>query len=172
MDFTVELDDDEVLTLTVDDAPKKKIRIQIESLTVRGTLPGSLTVGDLWGVPHEEVCSQEPESEWLRIDYESVVLANMRDNPKDRVSRDAAARLEASDFHDPLHAIMFRAIRSLMLKREKVTPVSISEESRSIDHLSQFVPARVIDSVGGRNSDVIAAECLEWILQRRSSDEK
>lgn len=175
IDFTVELDDDEVLTLTSEDGPKTKVRIQVESLTVRGRLTPNefrpITVGDRVAGDLGHV-DEPPFLHWLHTDLEAVVLANMRDDPKDRVSRDAAARLEASDFRDYRHAIMFRAIRSLMLKREKVTRVSISEESRSVDHPSDFLPASYVDSVGGRNADVIAAECLEWMLQRRIPAEK
>ena len=168
MDFTVELDDDEVLTLTVDDAPKKRVRIQVESLTVRGRFSDRkfVTVGALRGILHEKACSQGQDPEWLKNDFCAVVLAHMRDDPKHKVSRDAAARLEASDFPANRYALMFRAIRSLMVKREKVTPVSVSEEARSIDP-DLALPAWFVDSVGGDNDDVDAESSLEWILSRR-----
>ena len=166
MDFTIEIDDDEVCTISVDEEPKKKLRIQVEKARFEVDSKTGVTVGSLRGILHEEACSQGQDPEWLKNDFCAVVLAHMRDDPKHKVSRDAAARLEASDFPANRYALMFRAIRSLMVKREKVTPVSVSEEARSIDP-DLALPAWFVDSVGGDNDDVDAESSLEWILSRR-----
>lgn len=162
MDFTLELDEDEVFRITAEEWPKKKVRIQVESLTVRGPLP---TRNSRTGTP-----KADPDPAWLYKDFEAVVLAHMRDVPVHKVSRDAAAQLEAADFKAKRHAIMFRAIRALMLKQSKVTPTTISEEAQSLD-LSLHLPAWFVDSVGG-DDDLDPAECLTWMLQRKIFDEK
>ena len=151
MDFTIEIDDDEVCTISVDEEPKKKLRIQVEKTRFEvDSKAGVTTVHDVL----------------LSSMNCAVILAHMRDKPLHNVSRDAAARLEASDFPANRYALMFRALRSLMVKREKVTPVSVSEEARSIDP-ELFLPAWFVDSVGGDDDDVDAASSLEWILSRR-----
>ena len=180
MDFEIEIDDDEVLTMTIDELPKKKLRIQVESLTVRGKLPDRQsrpsTVGECWPIV-EGVAPPEPETgpgtepPWLRHDIEAVVLAHMRDFPQDQTSLNAAAWLETADFRANRYALMFKAIRGLMLKRTKVTPTSISEEARSIDP-SLSLAAWYADAVGGENDDVTAEQCLSWMLARRILAEK
>ena len=189
MDFTIEIDDDEVCTISVDEEPKKKLRIQVEKTrfevdskagvtTVHDVLLSSMNQDDNIAAMKaigEKVAKEvyesyrkksDPDPEWLKNDFCAVILAHMRDKPLHNVSRDAAARLEASDFPANRYALMFRALRSLMVKREKVTPVSVSEEARSIDP-ELALPAWFVDAVGGDNDDVDAASSLEWILSRR-----
>ena len=164
MDFEIEIDDDEVVTLTIDEHPKKKLRIQVESLTVRGKLPERQsrpsTVGECWPIvePVDDANVMSglhgmtlDEAE-RRQAIESVLLGFMRDHPNNGLTKTAVTFLKMDDFKFQKHQFVFDAIQSLVRREEDVSTKAIVDEcakSTTILHARLWIQPWFVDALGG-----------------------